>query len=197
VSLGPQERWADPEAELWSPAGGERAKGGAPGAPAEGGAPGAAPCEGPGAGTAGNGAPAGGRAKRFLPFSAGARDCVGRSLATINYKMLLALLLGHFRFRLADEARGPPAGMAPSWRHCDAKPSLNGPRLVPLTALAESLLLQPCSQHGSVVFGAAWVWWTRRHCELHCLRVEARAPEGNFQDQDSDLALTLHALQRA
>ncbi len=105
MSADPQERWADPEAELWSPAGGERAKGGAPGGPAEGGAPGAASCEGPDGSAAG-----GGRAKRFLPFSAGARDCVGRSLATINYKMLLALLLGHFRFRLADEARGLGAG---------------------------------------------------------------------------------------
>lgn len=48
-------------------------------------------------------APASKRPKRFIPFSFGARDCVGRSLATINYKMLLAVLLGNFRFRLAEE----------------------------------------------------------------------------------------------
>ena len=53
--------------------------------------------------SADGGALASRRPKRFIPFSAGARDCVGRSLATINYKMLLALLLGSFRFRLATE----------------------------------------------------------------------------------------------
>ena len=48
-------------------------------------------------------APTSKRPKRFIPFSFGARDCVGRSLATINYKMLLAVLLGNFRFPLAEE----------------------------------------------------------------------------------------------
>lgn len=57
-------------------------------------------------------APASKRPRRFIPFSFGARDCVGRSLATINYKMLLAVLLGNFRFRLAEEV---PACSEPSF----------------------------------------------------------------------------------
>ena len=41
-------------------------------------------------------------AKRFIPFSDGPRDCVGRNLATMNIAAALALLLAHFKFRLAD-----------------------------------------------------------------------------------------------
>ena len=41
-------------------------------------------------------------AKRFIPFSDGPRDCVGRNLATMNITAVLATLLGHFSFRLAD-----------------------------------------------------------------------------------------------
>ena len=44
-------------------------------------------------------------AKRFIPFSDGPRDCVGRNLATTNIAAALALLLAHFKFRLADSVR--------------------------------------------------------------------------------------------
>ncbi len=135
MSADPQERWADPEAELWSPAGGERAKGGAPGGPAEGGAPGAASCEGPDGSAAG-----GGRAKRFLPFSAGARDCAPqeephapmgatRTLIVIDQLMepLLAARVpsdvanarGHaLRSPHASAASGSRKHAAPGNRHC-------------------------------------------------------------------------------
>ena len=46
-----------------------------------------------------------GPAKRFIPFSDGPRDCVGRNLATMNITAALATLLGHFSFRLADSVR--------------------------------------------------------------------------------------------
>ena len=65
--------------------------------------PGDLPSPDPESWSADGGAPASKRPKRFIPFSFGARDCVGRSLATINYKMLLAVLLGNFRFCLAEE----------------------------------------------------------------------------------------------
>jgi len=50
-----------------------------------------------------------GRARRFFPFSLGRRDCVGQSLARMNYLATVATLLSEFRFRLADEARAAPA----------------------------------------------------------------------------------------
>lgn len=40
---------------------------------------------------------------RFFPFSQGARDCVGQSLARVNYTATLAALLGRFAFQLAHE----------------------------------------------------------------------------------------------
>lgn len=43
------------------------------------------------------------RAKRFLPFSAGTRDCVGQSLARMNYTTTVAMLLTHFKFQLTPE----------------------------------------------------------------------------------------------
>ncbi|CAL8464267.1 g3802 [Coccomyxa elongata] len=47
-----------------------------------------------------------GRAKRFLPFSAGTRDCVGQSLARMNYTTTVAMLLAHFKFELTPEMGG-------------------------------------------------------------------------------------------
>lgn len=47
--------------------------------------------------------------KRFVPFSEGARDCVGQSLARLNLTTTLAQLLGSFSFRLADEVRLDPS----------------------------------------------------------------------------------------
>ena len=44
-----------------------------------------------------------GRVKRFLPFSTGTRDCVGQSLARMNYTTTVAMLLAHFKFQLAPE----------------------------------------------------------------------------------------------
>ncbi|KAK9826393.1 hypothetical protein WJX81_007038 [Elliptochloris bilobata] len=46
-------------------------------------------------------------AKRFIPFSDGPRDCVGRNLATMNIVTTLATLLGRFTFRLAETMGGP------------------------------------------------------------------------------------------
>jgi cytochrome P450 len=43
------------------------------------------------------------RPRRFMPFSAGPRGCVGRNLATMNYMTTLAVLLSRFRFELPEE----------------------------------------------------------------------------------------------
>ncbi|EIE19314.1 cytochrome P450 [Coccomyxa subellipsoidea C-169] len=48
-----------------------------------------------------------GRARRFLPFMEGPRSCAGLALANMNLTATLALLYGHFSFRLADEMGGP------------------------------------------------------------------------------------------
>ena len=118
-------RWADPDAEFAitaeaNPDAAARNAGGSPAA------------EDPAANLTGSGHPNGGarratwadgasgdgegggkRPRRFLPFSAGARDCVGQSLAKMNYTATLALLLSSFSFRLAEEVRPPPG-------HCHA-----------------------------------------------------------------------------
>ena len=43
------------------------------------------------------------KAKRFLPFSDGRRDCAGQALAKMNVTAALAILLGHFHFELTPE----------------------------------------------------------------------------------------------
>ncbi|KAK9914782.1 hypothetical protein WJX75_000489 [Coccomyxa subellipsoidea] len=50
---------------------------------------------------------ANGRVRRFLPFMEGPRSCAGLALANMNLTATLALLYGHFTFRLADEMGGP------------------------------------------------------------------------------------------
>ena len=40
-----------------------------------------------------------------MPFSVGARDCAGQSLARMNYTTTVAMLLSHFSFKLAAEVR--------------------------------------------------------------------------------------------
>ena len=47
------------------------------------------------------------RVKRFLPFSAGMRDCVGQNLARMNYTTTVAMLIARFKFKLAPEVRTP------------------------------------------------------------------------------------------
>jgi hypothetical protein len=44
---------------------------------------------------------------RFFPFSMGPRDCIGQTLAKMNYTATLACLLGRFHFELAAAAEGP------------------------------------------------------------------------------------------
>lgn len=41
--------------------------------------------------------------KRFMPFLEGNRQCIGMSLAKLNYTTAVAMLLSHFTFRLADD----------------------------------------------------------------------------------------------
>lgn len=61
----------------------------------------------------GPGAAAGEAARRFLPFSLGARDCVGQALARTALVAELATLLGRFSFEVDREKMGgsllPPA----------------------------------------------------------------------------------------
>jgi cytochrome P450 len=51
----------------------------------------------------------------FLPFSLGSRNCVGQSLALVELKAVLAMLLGNFEFQL-DESMGGYAGVEASAR---------------------------------------------------------------------------------
>ncbi|KAL4859962.1 Cytochrome P450 4V2 [Chlorella vulgaris] len=44
---------------------------------------------------------------KFYPFSQGQRDCIGQSLARMDYLALLAVLLGSYRFILAGQAAAP------------------------------------------------------------------------------------------
>ena len=52
---------------------------------------------------------AGRRPQRFIPFSIGARDCVGQTLARLNLATTAAQLYGSFTFRLAAEVRCLPS----------------------------------------------------------------------------------------
>ena len=49
--------------------------------------------------------------QRFIPFSMGARDCVGQTLARLNLTTTLAQLFGSFHFKLAEEARLNASGL--------------------------------------------------------------------------------------
>jgi cytochrome P450 len=54
------------------------------------------------------------RAKRFMPFSLGLRDCIGQNLARINYQTTVPMLLANFKFKLADEVPTRPLAPLPS-----------------------------------------------------------------------------------
>lgn len=51
-----------------------------------------------------------GKAKRFIPFSNGRRNCIGQPLAKMNIMAMLAELLGRFHFELAPEVSGTCVG---------------------------------------------------------------------------------------
>ena len=42
------------------------------------------------------------KVRRWMPFSSGQRDCVGQSLARMNYITTVAMLLARFSLRLAE-----------------------------------------------------------------------------------------------
>lgn len=101
-------RWADPDAEFAVVTPSHLG----PGATARGASAGSAaadPAASPNPtwtnGASNDGEGAGKRPRRFLPFLTGARDCVGQSLAKMNYTATLALLLSAFSFRLAEEVQ--------------------------------------------------------------------------------------------
>ncbi|GAB4816064.1 hypothetical protein N2152v2_003110 [Parachlorella kessleri] len=64
-------------------------------------------------------------ALRWLPFGVGPRDCIGQSLARLNYTATLGTLLGHFSFKLAPEMEGP-GGIAESDILCLTLQPANG-----------------------------------------------------------------------
>jgi len=71
--------------------------------------------EGPAAGPGGDleadpNAAGSGRAKRYIPFAEGPRNCVGQSLAKVSLVTTMATLLPRFRFVL-DESMGGAAGV--------------------------------------------------------------------------------------
>lgn len=54
-------------------------------------------------------------AKRYIPFSDGARYCLGMNLAKVNLQTCIATLVGNFSFRLAKEVRQPPGRPHHPW----------------------------------------------------------------------------------
>ena len=60
----------------------------------------------PGGSPRGGGGGAASQPLRFFPFSQGARDCIGQSLAKINYTATLAALLGRYSFKIAPQVSG-------------------------------------------------------------------------------------------
>ena len=56
------------------------------------------------------------RAKRYIPFADGPRNCIGQSLAQTTLPITLGALLSHFSFRLADQVSRAPGSLS------DAKP---------------------------------------------------------------------------
>ncbi|KMT18554.1 hypothetical protein BVRB_2g026880 [Beta vulgaris subsp. vulgaris] len=45
---------------------------------------------------------------RFLPFGAGPRNCIGQSFAVMEAKIILAMLVSKFRFKISDNYRHSP-----------------------------------------------------------------------------------------
>jgi len=58
-----------------------------------------------------SGRPPPGLAEGFLPFGAGPHQCIGQHFALLEARLALAMLLGRFRIRLADEFPVPLAGI--------------------------------------------------------------------------------------
>lgn len=74
--------------------------------------------------------------KPFLPFSEGPRNCVGQSLALVEIRAALALLLGHFAFELTPDMGGLQGGVAcpGNLRGMRADQSLPEMRVTPVVA---------------------------------------------------------------
>nr|CAB3457018.1 unnamed protein product [Digitaria exilis] len=54
---------------------------------------------------------AAGRRPAFLPFASGPRNCVGQAYALVEAKVVLAMLLAHFRFAISDDYRHAPVNV--------------------------------------------------------------------------------------
>ncbi|KAK3130022.1 hypothetical protein QOZ80_6BG0487920 [Eleusine coracana subsp. coracana] len=52
-----------------------------------------------------------GRRAAFLPFASGPRNCVGQAYALVEAKVVLAMLLAHFRFAISDDYRHAPVNV--------------------------------------------------------------------------------------
>jgi cytochrome P450 len=50
--------------------------------------------------------------KRFIPFGEGTRNCVGKNLANIAMRGILAQLLGRFHFRLSGKVKSAAESLA-------------------------------------------------------------------------------------
>ncbi|KAI3424890.1 hypothetical protein D9Q98_008274 [Chlorella vulgaris] len=99
------ERWEEPQAEYWL--GGSSSKPGAAHGACASGAEGFEMLEDEEALAAGLDATR--PPKRFLPFAAGLRNCIGQNLAKMNAHATLAVLLSRFSFQLPAELMGPGA----------------------------------------------------------------------------------------
>jgi cytokinin trans-hydroxylase len=54
---------------------------------------------------------AAGRRPAFLPFASGPRNCVGQAYALVEAKVVLAMLLSHFRIAISDGYRHAPVNV--------------------------------------------------------------------------------------
>ncbi|CAD6219405.1 unnamed protein product [Miscanthus lutarioriparius] len=52
-----------------------------------------------------------GRRPAFLPFASGPRNCVGQAYALVEAKVVLAMLLSHFRIAISDDYRHAPVNV--------------------------------------------------------------------------------------
>ncbi|KAF5836140.1 cytochrome P450 [Dunaliella salina] len=68
----------------------------------------------------------------YQPFSLGPRDCVGQSLAVLELRSVLATLIGHFRFVLAEEMGSFKEAEQAARQHITLKPMVPTPPGQPL-----------------------------------------------------------------
>ena len=136
---------------------------------------------------------AGRKPQRFIPFSIGARDCVGQTLARLNLSTTLAQLYGSFTFKLAAEVRCSTPSLH------TASPA--GSPLSSLTFLQLQLLLlnlRGVEAEGHRSETRSW----KSGADLHRILLQMGGPEGVRANEITSITLScakgmkVHAVAR-